>query len=620
VTRNLAVALAGGVAVLSAAVPSMFAAASEAPGLGTTTTTTAATTTTPGGPTTTSPPADFALPAGFKYLVDDTNRITVAIPAAWSNTSTSPADVDGSTVPTISAATDLTVFAESFDAPGVRYGAYPFTAEPQTLLDRYGYPSDCDGESVVPYADGVFTGLWGQWTDCGATGQSARHVIVASPADHAFTAVVGVQLTGAQDQQALDVVLETFNVTPTATWPVAGPTSSTSTTSASTAPASSLAVPSTTLVASPTTVAVPSTVPASSAPASSSTAPGSTAPAPTLPAPTSTGLPAIGVRVVDNTNFLTVTVPADWDDQSGASGRRDDGGDRPTITAAPDIAQFLRSFEGSGVRVQALPATTDPGALLQRFAYPRSCADAGITPFDDGRFTGHRQAWLNCDGSTTRVVNVAARPIDGSFTIFVQIQQTTPDDAVLNQVLGSFGSVAGAVYPSSPAAAPIVPTGPVPPELLFAPTIEMTTVVDDDGRLSFSVPSTWSDTETRPQMNDDTSDRPRVAAAPVLDEFYVEWDAAGVQVVAYPYTGDPSTLLRNLSFDDRCSDGGVQSFDNGTLTGLMQTWTACGGTVSRNVVLSVSPTDQSLTLYVEIQLPDNDNTPLQAVLSTLQVG
>ncbi len=616
--RNLAVA--GGVTVLVAAIPSMFAAASASPGLGTTTTTT-----TPGGASTTTP-GEFVLPAGFKFLIDDTNRITVAVPAEWSDTSTAIADVDGNTVPTISAATDLGVFSDSFDAPGVRYGAFGFTAEPQTLLDRYGYPSDCDGESVVPYADGVFTGLWGQWTGCGATGQSARHMIVASPADHAFTAVVGVQTTGPQDQQALDVVLQTFNVTPTATWPVSGPTS-TSTTSASTAPTSTLAIPSTTLAVPPTTLAVPSTtpavpstVPASSAPASTSTSPATTAPASTLPAPTSTGLPAIGVRVVDNTNFLTVTVPADWDDQSGDSGRRDDGSDRPTITAAPDIAQFLGSFEGPGVRVQALPASTDPAALLQRFAYPRSCTDAGITPFDDGRFTGHRQAWLNCEGSTTRVVNVGARPIDGSYTIFVQVQQTTPDDAVLNQVLGSFGSIPGAVYPSSTVATPLVPSGPVPAELLTAPTIEMTAVADDDGRLSFSVPSTWSDTEIRPQMNDDASDRPRVAAAPVLDEFYVEWAAAGVQVVAYPYTSDPSTLLSNLSFGDRCSDGGVQSFDNGTLTGLMQTWTACGGTVSRDVVLAVSPADQSVTVYVEIQLPDNDNTPLQAVLSSLQVG
>ena len=508
-SRNQVLALAGGVAMLAAAIPSMFAAAAShrrserqrRPRHRR-------------GGATTSTQADFVLPAGFKYLVDDTNRITVAIPAAWSDITTAVADIDGSAVPTISAATDLGVFADSFDAPGVRYGAFPFTPDPQTLLDRYGYPGGCDGESVVPYADGVFTGLWGQWTGCGATGQSTRHLIVGSPADNAFTAVVGVQLTGPQDQEAFDVVVETFNVTPAATWPVSGPSSTT--TAPPTAPITTLVVPSTLAVPS-STLAVPTTVPATS-----STAPAPTAPAPTASAPTSTGLPAIGVNIVDDTNFLTVTVPANWSDQSGASGRRDDGSDRPTITAAPDIPQFLGSFEGPGVRVQALPATTDPAALLQRFAYPLSCTDAGITPFDDGRFTGQRQAWLNCEGSTTRVVNVAARPIDGSYTIFVQIQQTAPDDVIVNQILSSFGSVPGAVYPSSTVAAPLVPSGPVPPELLAAPAIEVTAVADEDGRLSFSVPSAWSDTETRPQMNDDASDRPRVAAAPALDEFYCQ--------------------------------------------------------------------------------------------------
>jgi hypothetical protein len=603
--KNLAFALAGGAAMLAIAVPQMFAAAAPSPSLGTTTTTT----TTPPGEATTTTPGDFVLPAGFEYLVDDTNRITVAVPSTWSDTTTAPADVDGTTVPTISAATDLTVFFESFDAPGMRYGAFPFTADPQTLLDRYGDPSECDDEAVVPYSDGVFTGLSGQWSDCDATGQSALHVIAASPADSAFTAVVVVQLTGPQDQQALDVVLETFNVTATATWPASG-SSPTSTTPATTAVVPST-VPASTVASTSTTLAPNTVAPTTSPPIT---------PTSTLPAPTTTGLPSIGVRVVDETNFLTVTVPANWSDQSGASGRRDDGSDRPTITAAPDIPQFLGSFEGPGVRVQALPATTDPAALLQRYAYPRSCTDAGITPVDDGRFSGQRQAWLNCDGSTTRVVNVAARPIDGSSTIFIQVQQTAPDDSVLNQILASFGTIPGAVYPSSPVVTPLVPTGPVPPELLAVPAIEMTNVADDDGRLSFSVPSAWSDTDTRPQMNDDASDRPRVAAAPALDEFYSEWDVPGVQVVAYPYASDPSTLLRNLSFGDRCTDGGVQSFDNGTLTGLMQTWTACGGTVSRDVVLAVSPADQSVTVYVEVQLPDSDNTPLQAVLASLQVG
>ena len=134
------------------------------------------------------------------------------------------------------------------------------------------------------------------------------------------------------------------------------------------------------------------------------------------------------------------------------------------------------------------------------------------------------------------------------------------------------------------------------------------------------MPSDWTDTEDSPQMNDDASDRPAFAAAPDLDEFYADWAAPGVQAIAYPFTADPSTLLINHSLPGSCTDGGVQSFSTAAFTGLMQTWTSCGDAESRNVVLALSPPDQSATVYVEVQLPDADNTPLQAVLSSLQVG
>ena len=528
----------------------------------------------------------------------------MAVPTTWTDVSTAPTTADGVPVPSINAATDLDLWDRTFDAPGVLYAAFPFTADPQTLIDRMGLSSGCLSDTVIPYADGVFTGSWAQWSECGPTGQAAWHLIVASPSDQAFTAAVIVQLTGPQDEQALQVVLETFNVTPSATWPASAPGPST--------------IPATTAASSSTVAGT--TVPVPVPPVTSSTAPQTTVGPATVPAPTTTGLPAIGVRLVDETNFLAVTVPADWTDQNLANSRHDDGSERATITASPDIDQYYETWEGSGTHLLALPATTEPTAVLRQFAYPGPCTDGGITPFSDGRFTGQQQIWLNCDGLATRVVNIAARPSDGSFTMFIQVQQATPDDAALNQIVASAGPVPGAVYATPAPSVPLTPIGPVPPELLTAPAIPLTSVSDEQGRLSISVPSAWTDTDVGPQLNDDATDRPRVAAAPVLEEFYSEWEAPGVQVVAYPFTNDPSTLLRNLGFGDLCTDAGVQSFSNGTFTGLMQTWAECGDTISRNVLLALSPADQSVTVYVEIQLPDTDNTPLQAVLSSLQVA
>jgi hypothetical protein len=110
---------------------------------------------------------------------------------------------------------------------------------------------------------------------------------------------------------------------------------------------------------------------------------------------------------------------------------------------------------------------------------------------------------------------------------------------------------------------PLVPTGAVSPELLIAPAIPMTTVVDETGRLSMSVPSTWTDTDGVPDFNDNGSDRPLVTAASDLNGFYTDWLVPGAVLTAFPFNDDPSALLRNLGFPDQCLDGGVQSFDNG---------------------------------------------------------
>jgi hypothetical protein len=327
--------------------------------------------------------------------------------------------------------------------------------------------------------------------------------------------------------------------------------------------------------------------------------------------------PSGGVTIVDDTNLLTVTVPVDWSDQDTQSGRRDDGSARPQITAAPNIEQFYESFNSSGLYLTAMPATTDPAVVLAQHDYTGVCSDGGIVPYDDGRFTGQQQTWTSCDGGEARAVHVAARPPDNSFMMFLQVGQAAPDDAQLLRIIASLGTVAGAVYPAPSAPVPLVPTGAVPPGLLTAPVTPTTTVVDDTGRLSISVPATWTDIDGSSDINDNGSVRPVMAAAPNLNDFFSDWLVPGTQITAFPFNSDPSALLRNLGFADQCGDGGVQSFDNGTYIGLMQTWTDCGGLATRNVQLAVSPADRSATVHIEVQLPDADNAPLQAVLSSL---
>jgi hypothetical protein len=79
---------------------------------------------------------------------------------------------------------------------------------------------------------------------------------------------------------------------------------------------------------------------------------------------TTSSSPSAGVTIVDDTNFLTVTVPADWDEHNTFSGLHDDGSDRPQISAAPNLQQFFETFDGSGLYVVAGPSTTEPATVL----------------------------------------------------------------------------------------------------------------------------------------------------------------------------------------------------------------------------------------------------------------
>ena len=66
-------------------------------------------------------------------LVDSTGQLTVAVPDTWADIDLEPDTVDGAVVPRINAATDLDVWRETFDAPGVLYAAFPYTDDEEAL-------------------------------------------------------------------------------------------------------------------------------------------------------------------------------------------------------------------------------------------------------------------------------------------------------------------------------------------------------------------------------------------------------------------------------------------------------------------------------------------------------
>ena len=357
--------------------------------------------------------------------------------------------------------------------------------------------------------------------------------------------------------------------------------------------------------------------------AAKTTIPGTNPSSTTTPSTLAPGTPTVPdgtVRIVDDTRRIEVTVPTSWSDRETFPQMADDGGDRPKIAASPDIASMNAGWTTPGVWFGVVPGPVDPAAWLRAYSFSSQCSRGPSEPFDNGTFVGTRDTWTNCGGGAAQVVQIGARTTDGSSGVFVQIQVPTPGDPWLAPVLDSLGVVPGASLTpgSQPTNLATVSTVGPADDTLVPPAVPADAVrqVDDTGQFAMSFPATYADVSTGSGVNDDASARPALGGAPELDAYYSRWDAAGIEAVVLPSV-DPATLLANR--EQPCDGGGIRPFSNARFSGLVQTWTGCGGTTARVVQFALVPADQSVTILVYAQLPDADNTPLAAVLGTLEL-
>ena len=348
-----------------------------------------------------------AIPADFVTLIDDTGTITVDVPSTWTDIDTSP--FDG--IPYIEAMPGREAYID-YDAPGVTYRAWAFTDDTETEVDG-GWELSCATQDVQPYDDGVFVGSHFIYSHCGDIGTAEHHVIIANPASGAFTAFLDIQITGPDEQPILQHILDTFNA-------------------ASGDQAVAPSAPSTTV------------------------APG----APTDAFAPSGAIPDGWTALVDDTQTLSLSVPAAWTGTMVAPLQLDNGYTQPVIAASGDPNRFFGGdWSVAGVRYGALPRQDVTPALLDPSLWPE-CTLGAVQPYDDGAFVGYIGSYEGCAGTATRIVDVLANPAEGvDFTAYLSVQLTgAPDDAAtLDGLLSSFNWESDPAAPSGP---PAVATGP----------------------------------------------------------------------------------------------------------------------------------------------------------------
>ncbi len=155
----------------------------------------------------------------YMTVQDDYGAIQVSIPASWDEVDGSPWYSDGDLIgASITAAADLDAFINTYSEPGVYFGVSDDLAELGgyiQLLDVYRdiFKSECDLEGRYDYEDIAYEGSYDVFSDCAGAG-NVMVVLSARPIQNktAFLLVVMVNIMNDSDLDALDVILDTFDV------------------------------------------------------------------------------------------------------------------------------------------------------------------------------------------------------------------------------------------------------------------------------------------------------------------------------------------------------------------------------------------------------------------------
>ncbi len=151
----------------------------------------------------------------YEYVTDDSGRISVEVPTAWSDFDGRPyVDERGNEIFDIIIAEDVAAFIESFDVSGVRISASYDLARSRNeinILDWYfdEFSELCTYESTEDYADPFYTGEYDIYSDCEGTGADF-YVIAVVPKSRAFVIWIEAVVRFDADLLALDRILDTF--------------------------------------------------------------------------------------------------------------------------------------------------------------------------------------------------------------------------------------------------------------------------------------------------------------------------------------------------------------------------------------------------------------------------
>jgi serine protease Do len=153
---------------------------------------------------------------------------------------------------------------------------------------------------------------------------------------------------------------------------------------------------------------------------------------------------------------------------------------------------------------------------------------------------------------------------------------------------------------------------------------EFTTISDDSGTISMSVPVEWSDVSGVPWVEDGVELGVSLLASPDLQGWYETWGVPGVFFGASKTLigeVDEAGLLDRNDFTADCVYDDRYDYQDPLYTGLFDVWADCGGQGSVLVVVAAVPDDRSFIMLLQvIAITDADFDALDTIIDTFVAG
>ncbi len=135
----------------------------------------------------------------------------------------------------------------------------------------------------------------------------------------------------------------------------------------------------------------------------------------------------------------------EWDDIDGSNWVDDDGTVLGSeLIAAPNIDDFAQTFTTPGVQIMASASSGNMtmDEVVGQFDFSSDCTYNGRFNYAHLTYTGVYDRYLNCGGTNSAIIVLAAEPAARNHYVIILMQGVTPaDQDAANRILATFNVV-----------------------------------------------------------------------------------------------------------------------------------------------------------------------------------